>query len=59
MKLKDRPWSGAVVKVDGQQVYIDAGTNSGLTSGVELVALGQGRSCSTPSLARAWGRRPR
>ena len=42
MKLKDRPWSGSVIKVAGQQVYVDAGSASGLTPGVELVALSQG-----------------
>jgi curli biogenesis system outer membrane secretion channel CsgG len=42
MKLKDRPWSGSVIKVAGQQVYVDAGSASGLKPGVELVALSQG-----------------
>jgi curli biogenesis system outer membrane secretion channel CsgG len=42
MKLKDRPWSGAVIRVAGQQAFVDAGSNTGLTSGVELVALSQG-----------------
>jgi curli biogenesis system outer membrane secretion channel CsgG len=42
MKLKDRPWSGSVIKVAGSQVYVDAGSASGLTAGAELVAVSQG-----------------
>ena len=42
MKLKDRPWTGSVIKVAGQQVYVDAGSASGLSPGVELVARSQG-----------------
>jgi curli biogenesis system outer membrane secretion channel CsgG len=42
MRLKDRPWGGSVIKVAGQQVYVDAGSTRGLTSGMELVALSQG-----------------
>lgn len=36
-KLKDRPWSGSVIRMAGQQVFVDAGSASGLTSGAELV----------------------
>jgi curli biogenesis system outer membrane secretion channel CsgG len=42
MKLKGKPWSGSVIRVAGQQVYVDAGSASGLKPGVELVALSQG-----------------
>jgi curli biogenesis system outer membrane secretion channel CsgG len=42
MKLKNRPWGGAVIKMAGQQVYVDAGSTSGLTAGMELVAISLG-----------------
>jgi curli biogenesis system outer membrane secretion channel CsgG len=48
MWLKDKPWRGAVVKVDGQRVYVNAGSNSGLTAGVELVALSKGKELFDP-----------
>lgn len=43
MWLKDKPWRGTVFRMDGQRVYVDAGANSGLTAGVELVAISQGK----------------
>jgi curli biogenesis system outer membrane secretion channel CsgG len=55
-KLKARPWSGAVVKVDGQTVYINAGTNAGLTTGVELVAIGQGKELFDPVTGESLGK---
>lgn len=55
-KLKARPWSGAVVKIDGQSVYINAGTNGGLTAGVELVALGQGKELFDPVTGESLGK---
>lgn len=55
-KLKARPWSGAVVKVDGQSVYINAGTNGGLTAGVELVAVGQGKELFDPVTGESLGK---
>ena len=42
MQLKKRPWSGSVIKMAGQQVYVDAGSASGLTPGMELAAVSQG-----------------
>jgi len=55
-KLKARPWSGAVVKVDGQTVYINAGTNGGLTAGAELVAVGQGKELFDPVTGESLGK---
>jgi curli biogenesis system outer membrane secretion channel CsgG len=55
MWLKERPWSGAVVKVDGQRVYLNAGTHSGLTAGVELVAFSQGKELFDPVSGESLG----
>lgn len=55
-KLKARPWSGAVVKVEGQSVYINAGTNAGLTAGVELVAIGEGKELFDPVTGESLGK---
>ncbi|HEY2289853.1 MAG TPA: CsgG/HfaB family protein [Thermoanaerobaculia bacterium] len=54
-KLKARPWSGAVVKVEEQHVYINAGTNAGLTAGEELVAIGQGKELFDPVTGESLG----
>jgi curli biogenesis system outer membrane secretion channel CsgG len=56
MWLKDRPWRGAVVKVDGQRVYVNAGSNSGLTTGVELVVLSQGKELIDPVSGESLGK---
>jgi curli biogenesis system outer membrane secretion channel CsgG len=56
MWLKDRPWRGAVVKVDGQRVYVNAGINSGFTTGVELVVISQGKELFDPISGESLGK---
>jgi hypothetical protein len=55
MWMKDKPWRGAVVKVDGPRVYVNAGSNGGLTTGVELVALAQGMELFDPLSGESLG----
>ena len=55
MFLKERAWSGSVAEVDGQMVYISAGSNSGLTVGMELVALAKGKSIIDPDSGESLG----
>jgi curli biogenesis system outer membrane secretion channel CsgG len=55
MWLKDRPWSGSVADVDGQTVYISAGSNSGLIVGLELAALARGKELFDPDTGESLG----
>ena len=55
MWLKDRPWSGAVAKVEGTKVYVSAGSNSGLSAGMELAALAKGTELFDPDTGESLG----
>ena len=46
--IKDRPWSGQVVQVDGSKVFINAGSNSGISTGMVLNALAKGKELVDP-----------
>src|SRR5215213_3237343 len=55
MNLKDRAWTGTVVKVDGDKVYINAGGNKGLEIGMKLVALAKGEALVDPETGVSLG----
>jgi curli biogenesis system outer membrane secretion channel CsgG len=59
MWLKDRPWSGAVVMVEGSKIYINAGSNSGIAVGMELVALSRGKEMFDPVCGESVGEQTR
>ena len=46
--LGTRPWSGRVIKVDGSNVYINAGINQGIAEGMTLTALSTGEALIDP-----------
>lgn len=56
--IKERPWSAVVAQVDGQSVYVNSGANGGLASGVELVALKQGKEVFDPVTGESLGQPP-
>lgn len=55
MWLKERPWSGAVAKVNAGKVYLNAGSNNGLTIGMELAALARGQELIDPVTGESLG----
>jgi curli biogenesis system outer membrane secretion channel CsgG len=55
MQLKDRPWSGSVAKVEGDRVYINAGSDTGLQVGTTLIALSKGEALEDPETGLSLG----
>ncbi|HDR06213.1 MAG TPA: hypothetical protein ENN88_01110 [Candidatus Coatesbacteria bacterium] len=47
-KLKNVPWTGAVVKADGDKVYINAGVDSGIELGMEFRIFAKGEELIDP-----------
>lgn len=47
-KLKNVPWTGAVVKADGDKVYINAGADSGIELGMEFRIFAKGEELIDP-----------
>lgn len=54
--LQDKPWRGAVVKLEEGRVYINAGSNQGLTPGLRLVAMSKGEELTDPETGLSLGR---
>ncbi len=48
IKMKDVPWTGAVVKADGEKVYINAGMDSGIETGMEFRVYQKGEELIDP-----------
>lgn len=48
MWLKDRPWRGSVVQVSGDKVYVNAGSDAGITMGTEMDCLAKGEALVDP-----------
>lgn len=48
IKLRDVPWTGAVVKADGEKVYINAGMASGIEIGMEFRVYQKGEELIDP-----------
>jgi len=48
MWLVDRPWMGSVIKVEDGKVFVNAGSNQGLSPGMTLTALSKGEELIDP-----------
>ncbi|MCX7022789.1 MAG: hypothetical protein NTW26_11050 [bacterium] len=48
IKLKEMPWTGAVVKADDEKVYINAGMDSGIETGMEFRVYQKGEEFIDP-----------
>lgn len=55
MWLKDRPWRGSVVKVDGGKVYINAGREEGMEPQTRLTVLSKGEELIDPETGLSLG----
>ena len=53
--LKDQAWSGAVVMVDGQKVYLNAGSDKGIAPGMKLTVLAKGEELIDPTTGVSLG----
>jgi hypothetical protein len=53
--LKVQPWRGAVAQIKGNKVYINAGSNRGITTGMKLTALSKGEAVIDPETHRSLG----
>lgn len=53
--LADRPWSGSVMKIAGDKVYVNAGSAAGLTAGTVLVAFSLGEELVDPETGMTLG----
>jgi curli biogenesis system outer membrane secretion channel CsgG len=49
MELKDAKWQGAVMKVDGRTVHINAGENLGMQTGYRLTCISKGEKLVDPA----------
>lgn len=55
MAIKDRPWSGAVMKLGAGRVYVNAGSDAGLTAGLRLAAMAKGEALIDPDTGATLG----
>ncbi len=55
MALADRPWSGAVMKVSGGKIYVNAGSDSGIVAGMSLNAMSKGEELVDPETGMSLG----
>jgi curli biogenesis system outer membrane secretion channel CsgG len=46
--LKVQPWRGSVAEIKGNKIYINAGSNRGIATGMKLTALSKGESVIDP-----------
>jgi hypothetical protein len=46
--LKTQPWRGSVAEIKGTKIYINAGSNRGLTTGMKLTILSKGEPVIDP-----------
>ncbi len=53
--LADRPWYGSVMKVSEEKVYVNAGSASGLTAGMQLSVLAKGEELVDPETGTTLG----
>jgi hypothetical protein len=53
--LKDKSWRGAVVKVDGDMVTLNAGTNQGIKPGMKMTAYSKGEELIDPATGTSLG----
>lgn len=55
LKLEDLPWEGAVMKVEGKKIVVNAGTNVGLKAGMTLKLLAKGEEMIDPDTNESLG----
>ncbi len=55
VKMKDIPWTGAVVKADGDRVFINAGMESGIETGMEFKIYQRGEELIDPTTGISLG----
>jgi len=55
-QLNKKPWSCRVAAVEGDQIYLNAGTESGLEVGQKLKVFSQGREIKDPTTGLVLGR---
>jgi len=53
--LSARPWQGLVSLVDSDRIYLNAGSNLGLTTGMKLVVLARGKAIVDPDSGEPLG----
>lgn len=54
-KSEPVPWSGAIVKVDGEKVFINAGTNSNIKNGDMMTVFSKGEALIDPTTGLTLG----
>lgn len=54
-KLKDRPWTGSVVRIDGDIVTLNAGETQGMKEGMSLIAISKGEELIDPETGASLG----
>lgn len=55
IKMRDVPWSGAVVQTDGNRVFINAGMETGITNGMEFNVYSKGMELIDPTTGLSLG----
>ena len=55
--LKPQPWRGSVADIKGNKMYINAGSNRGIETGMKLTALSKGEAVIDPGDAPGAGQR--
>ncbi|MBD3398714.1 MAG: hypothetical protein GF399_00085 [Candidatus Coatesbacteria bacterium] len=55
VKMRDIPWTGAVVKADGDKVYLNAGMESGIETGMEFKVYQKGEELIDPTTGISLG----
>jgi Curli production assembly/transport component CsgG len=53
--LKVQPWRGSVAQIKGNKVYINAGSNRGITTGMKLTVLSKGEAVIDPETHQSLG----
>jgi hypothetical protein len=53
--MERMPWSGRIAKVSGDKIYINAGTDVGLTEGLKLAAFNVGEPIIDPATGLTLG----
>jgi curli biogenesis system outer membrane secretion channel CsgG len=53
--LKPQPWRGSVADIKGNKVYINAGSNRGIETGMKLTALSKGETVIDPETQQPLG----
>ena len=55
LSLRDKPWQGMLADADDEQLYIDGGSGSGLSPGMELNIYSRGKEILSPTTGQPIG----